>query len=237
MGNICRCTGYRPILDAMKSFAGENLPDIEDLDGWVKVCPLSRVGQEGCRVIRTGGKTWVTPSSLLSLMEYLEEAPDTTKLVLGNTAQAVFEDSPELTTFIDISQVAELKTVTSSPVQVGAGVSISDAVDHFMSVLENDPASYGYLKTMADNLIYLASPAIRDVASLGGNLMVKHQHQNFPSDIFTMFEALGAKITIATHVSGGEVQSTEYSLKEFHKVLKQHSGNHQCLFHRNRTAN
>ena len=219
MGNICRCTGYRPIMDAMKSFAGETLPDIEDLDDWVKVCPRStaREEEEVCGVMVTGGKTWVTPTNLPALMDYLKDIPDSVKfkLVSGNTGRAVYEDSPDLTTLIDISRVEELKTLTSSPLKVGSAVSINEAVTHFKSILEMEPQRYQYLKTVTDNLVFLASPAIRDMASLAGNLMIKHQHPNFPSDIFTMFEALGAKITVATNLSGGEVKSTEYSLADW----------------------
>ena len=40
-GNLCRCTGYRPIFDAFRSFASENRSsDIEDLvKKGTKKCP------------------------------------------------------------------------------------------------------------------------------------------------------------------------------------------------------
>ena len=224
MGNICRCTGYRPILDAMKSFAGncesgqrceKSITDIEDLDSWVKICPGP---ESACREIRVRGKTWLSPTSLQSLLRHLQALAETYKLVSGNTGSAIHQDSPDLTVIIDISQVAELKTVQREPLLVGGGVTITDALAHFKSVHEEDPVSYKYLKTMTDNLVYLASPAVRDMASLAGNLMIKHQDHNFPSDIFTMLEALGAKITIATQSSAGEKQTSEYSLSEWLNV-------------------
>ena len=37
---------------------------------------------------------------------------------------------------------------------------------------------------------------IRQIGTIAGNLMIKHAHHDFPSDIFVTLEGLGAKINI-----------------------------------------
>lgn len=104
-GNICRCTGYRPILDAFKSLAKDSCDvDIEDLT--IDVCNQSgKCSMDGkcnkmCAVNRNisleicddDGKMWLRPKNLSELIRVL-----TTKtmkaeymLVGGNTAHGIF---------------------------------------------------------------------------------------------------------------------------------------------------
>jgi xanthine dehydrogenase/oxidase len=102
-GNICRCTGYRPILDAFKSLAHdadekllEVCRDIEDLD---KLCPKTGSPCAGkCRVAETAtteplhmffteDKEWhkvSTVKDIFTIFENLGSKPY--MLVAGNTA-------------------------------------------------------------------------------------------------------------------------------------------------------
>ena len=47
-----------------------------------------------------------------------------------------------------------------------------------------------------------------------GNLMLTHDNDDFPSDVYTIMEAVGAKVTIATSATA----SKNYSLQDFLSV-------------------
>jgi len=111
-GNICRCTGYRPILDAMKSFAVDSnigIPakcaDIEDLKP--RNCPktgqaCSGTCQQPSTLVYEDGSQWHWPKNLTELFEALDKVKDSEEfmLVAGNTAHGVYRRSPDIKHFI-----------------------------------------------------------------------------------------------------------------------------------------
>ena len=52
----------------------------------------------------------------------------------------------------------------------------------------------------------IASYGIRNQSSLAGNLMIKHAHNDFPSDVFLSLETAGAMVDIL------DINGTEMSL-------------------------
>ena len=52
------------------------------------------------------------------------------------------------------------------------------------------------------------------VGTWAGNLMLTHNNDDFPSDVYTIMEAVGAKVTIATSATA----SKSYSLQDFLSV-------------------
>lgn len=57
----------------------------------------------------------------------------------------------------------------------------------------------------------LLCPSPVQVGTWAGNLMLTHNNSDFPSDVYTIMEAVGAKVTIATSATA----SKSYSLQEF----------------------
>lgn len=226
-GNICRCTGYRPILDAMKSFAMDTnitVPagchDIEDLTKGGK-CP--KTGQScngGCKrpkrepVVFDDDSQWHWPKSLEDLYAVLAKVGSQKyMLVGGNTGHGVYRRSPDIKIYIDVNDVPELRSVSKNDksLVLGGNVSLTAAMEAFEKY--GSDSGFGYLKQLWHHFDLIANVPVRNTGTLAGNLMMKHAHPDFPSDIFLTFEALDAKV----EVGGKAGEKLSMTIAEFLK--------------------
>ncbi|CAL1531002.1 unnamed protein product [Lymnaea stagnalis] len=240
-GHVCRCTGYRSILDAMKSFASDSTTpgakciDIEDLNR--KLCPKtgeachnSNSGDRKCsptkgRASLNGDKSspslaldlresrWYRPVSLKDAGKLLQQhKTHTTKLVFGNTASGIFKHQGPFEVYIDLRAVKELYVYVegTNAVTFGGGTTLTKLKDELKD-LQYKPG-FHYCTRVIRHLKVLASVLVRNAGCMAGNLMIKHAHPDFPSDLFTILEAIGAKVDIFDSKS---MKSTKYTLMEF----------------------
>jgi xanthine dehydrogenase small subunit len=196
-GNLCRCTGYRPIRDAMRSLgapaAGD--PFLARLEQ-----PAPRLG--GLTQLRTRGEVTrqlKRPASLDELLELLAAEPEA-KLVAGGTdvVVEVNQRCARWTTLIALEAVAELREFELGEdwVEIGAGISLSDLehrLDHAVPLL--------------DELFPLfSSRLIRNRATLGGNLVNASPIGDSPPVLL----ALGAQVELRSKAGARVVPLDEF---------------------------
>ncbi|XP_006650706.2 probable aldehyde oxidase 2 [Oryza brachyantha] len=224
-GNLCRCTGYRPIVDACKSFAAD--VDLEDLGlnafwkkgaderadasklpaysgGAAAVCTFpeflkseirSSMGQAngGAPAVAVTGDGWFHPKSIEEFQMLLDSNlfdERSVKIVASNTGSGVYKDQDLHAKYINISHIPELSAInrSSKGVELGAAVSISKAIE----ILSDGDTVF---RKIADHLSKVASPFVRNTATLGGNIIMA-QRLAFASDIATVLLAAGSTLTI-----------------------------------------
>ncbi|KAJ3622741.1 hypothetical protein MTP99_019023 [Tenebrio molitor] len=235
-GNICRCTGYRPILAAFKSLCVDaspdvlgQYPDIEDL----KICRKANCAQKcgECKESTkepfyhtVGNSRWIKVyllQDLLSMMSYYYNY--NYKLVAGSTAQGVFKSyGKNFDLYIDISSVAELTTkeFDGKSLVLGANTTLTEAIEIFTQIAKDNP-NFAYLKLMADHIDLIANVPVRNRGTLAGNLMIKHDHNDFPSDIFLILETAGALLTVVSLYGDITLAPRDFIKYDMHlKVLK-----------------
>lgn len=230
-GNICRCTGYRPILDAFKSLAVDAdkklldaCRDIEDLSD-IKMCPKSGNPCSGkCSSSLNIEKSPISfvfederefhkvynLEQLFKIMGTIKYRPYI--LIGGNTAHGVYRRSTDLKVFVDISSVEELKArkITENSLELGGAVTLTEAMEIFTKVA-NENKNFEYLHEIVKHFDLIANVPVRNNGTLAGNLMIKNAHNEFPSDVFICFEAVGATINIWQSPK----KETQIPLKDF----------------------
>ncbi|PZC72656.1 hypothetical protein B5X24_HaOG210767 [Helicoverpa armigera] len=184
--NICRCTGYRPILEAFKRFATDTpkdrkIMDIEDLqicrksgkqckksvcddaDDWCFVQNDDFHEVKVKRIELTDGKIWFKPRVLQDVFDILKtEGLSSYMLVGGNTAKGAVPISDYPRVLIDVSSLQELKTVTyDQNLIVGAGMTLTEFMDVLKTASETE--FFGYLAKIYSHVDLVAHIPVRNL--------------------------------------------------------------------------
>lgn len=229
-GNICRCTGYRPILDAFKSLAFDaderirNLcKDIEDLND-VKTCPktgvacggkcsaIDKVGKQPVKVKFDDGREWHKIFSVKEIIDVFGKISNKPyMLVAGNTAHGVFRRSPDLKVFIDVTGVEALRAhkVNVDSLELGGNISLTETMEIFTKTAKENK-NFSYLNEVLKHFDIIANVPVRNNGTLAGNYMMKNSVHGFPSDVFITFEALSVKVTVFDGCKTKDMSSKDF---------------------------
>ncbi|MBI2726968.1 MAG: xanthine dehydrogenase small subunit [Polaromonas sp.] len=175
-GNLCRCTGYRPILDAAQAM--EKLPAAK-LDETTLLKALKQIAPT-----RQSG-SYDSPRTLKALLEARATHPDA-QIVAGCTDVGLWVTKMHMQfeRVLDVTQVAELRRIEHYPhhIAIGAAVSLTDA---FAALVANRPQ----LKTFANRF---AGLPVRNSGTLGGNVA----NGSPIGDSMPLLIALGADVVL-----------------------------------------
>ncbi|GAB2867625.1 xanthine dehydrogenase small subunit [Pseudoduganella ginsengisoli] len=162
-GNLCRCTGYRPIIDAAQRMT--ELPKVP-FDRAALATALQGLQRSQGATYSFEGRHFHAPRTLAELIELRASRPQALMLA-GSTDVGLWvtKHMRELNDIIYLGNVAELKAIATDATHhpmlvVGAGVSLNDAYGAVC-------AHYPQLREMWQRF---ASLPIRNAGTLGGNV-------------------------------------------------------------------
>jgi xanthine dehydrogenase small subunit len=179
-GNLCRCTGYRPILDAAEAM--QKLAFVKTDDSAIRE-DLQRLHSETFDI----EAPYLMPINLTQLLQARSMYPQA-QIVAGCTDVGLWVTKMhhQYPKVLDVTRVKELRQITQDPniINIGAAVTLTDA---FSALLADRPqlASFAHR---------FAGLPVRNSGTLGGNVA----NGSPIGDSMPLLIALGASVVLSS---------------------------------------
>ncbi|MCH9695600.1 MAG: xanthine dehydrogenase small subunit [Gammaproteobacteria bacterium] len=157
-GNLCRCTGYRPIIEAASRMHALQAPAAKD-----RAAALRSIQRQDSLAIEHNGRRFFAPRSMDEFAKLYCRYQDATVLAGGTDVGLwVTKQHRELNTVIYTGQVVDMQDVSTSAshLELGAAATLTDVAP---LLIEHYPGFEEMLRRFA-------SPPIRNAGTLGGNI-------------------------------------------------------------------
>lgn len=206
-GNLCRCTGYRPIIEGYRTFTkeyqcamgekccknqknnnvDENISDVLfEKNEFMPYDPsqepifppelkLSSQLDETSLIFQSDRVKWLRPTTLSEILDLKSLYPHA-KIITGNTEVGIEMKIknmhyPVLISPVLVYEMTEIY-VTNTGIHVGASVTLNDLDEFLKRQLKELPRYQTQIfVAISEMLQWFAGQQIRNVASIGGNLM------------------------------------------------------------------
>jgi xanthine dehydrogenase small subunit len=192
-GNLCRCTGYQPIIKAAKAMYGEapenggwlHMPAGGGSDEDERVRRLKSVASDQSLCVEWGSRRFFAPRSVDEMADLLELHPEAILLAGGTDVGLwVTKQHRDLEVVVYTGNVEGLLDagLTDQYIDIGGAVTLTDAM----------PLIIGQYKALEELFVRFASPPIRNVGTLAGNIA----NGSPIGDSMPVLMALGAKLVL-----------------------------------------
>lgn len=174
-GNLCRCTGYKPIIEAAQEMYNQSSKQDDgsllhqvagsraDDEETALIELLNSIRRQKMLVLQGDGRRYIAPTDLQQFAKVYADNPGSTILAGGTDIGIwVTKQQRQLETLIYLGNIDELRQISNhgNVIEIGSAVSLTDA---FESLEKEYPE-------LSELFRRFASMPIRNSGTLGGNI-------------------------------------------------------------------